>query len=75
MKIIVSKEDVLNVLDSYSCNADINEVMEIIDDDEIVRKSENKEDVYNYIAKQLYKNGYLKIEQIEEYGNIDIIKD
>lgn len=75
MNMIVSKEDVMDVLDSYSCEADISEVMEIIDDDEIARKSENKEDMYNYIAKQLYKNGYLKVEQIEKYGNVDIMKD
>lgn len=42
MKMVVSKEDVLNVLGSYSCNADISEVMEIIDDEEIVRKSVQK---------------------------------
>ena len=75
MKMIVSREEVAKVLDSYACEADLNNVMEIIDDDEIASKSENEEDIYNNIAKQLYKNGYLKAWQIEKYGNINIMKD
>lgn len=73
MTITVTKEDIMCVLESHQSDVDINDVMSIIDDDEIARKCEDNEDMYNIIAKQLYKNGYLTRKQIKKYGNVEIL--
>ena len=77
----LTQNDVEAVLESYNVsNFNIEKIMVIIDDDSIYQACAEFNDevtqmevAYDQIAKQLYQQGYISKEQVQDFGNSDIL--